>query len=141
MYVYDTWHRERGVNACVIEIGSLSIPIYHIHTYTYTYTYTYTISIPVEHPALQQFLIRHAHFDGVVVGTVLLEPLVNKWHIVCPAGKSGPFVKGSGSPVQRDAKGGVVSVEGLFVQDGVEVLGQGEVLVVQAVCMGVYGGV
>mmetsp|Transcript_22146 Transcript_22146/g.49255 ORF Transcript_22146/g.49255 Transcript_22146/m.49255 type:complete len:334 (+) Transcript_22146:5419-6420(+) len=87
----------------------------------------------VEHPALEQLLIGDAHLDGVVVRAVLLEPLVHKGHVVGTPRQPGALVERPGGPVERDAERRVVSVERLLVEDGVEVLGQGEVFFVQGV--------
>mmetsp|Transcript_26833 Transcript_26833/g.45004 ORF Transcript_26833/g.45004 Transcript_26833/m.45004 type:complete len:337 (+) Transcript_26833:5589-6599(+) len=66
----------------------------------------------IQHVALKQLLVAHAHLDGVVGGTVLVEPGVEQRHVEAAAGAAGANVEGAGGEQQRDTCRSVVRVQG-----------------------------
>ena len=80
----------------------------------------------VEHVALEQLLVRHAHFDRVARRTVLVVPRVDERHVLRTARTARAQVEGSRRPVQRNGTRRVLSVERRVAQQWLDLLGQNE---------------
>ena len=65
----------------------------------------------VEHPALEELLVAHAHLDRVVRRAALVEPAVHERHVQCAAHSSLAQVERARRPVHADARRGVVRVQ------------------------------
>mmetsp|Transcript_26458 Transcript_26458/g.83860 ORF Transcript_26458/g.83860 Transcript_26458/m.83860 type:complete len:710 (-) Transcript_26458:29-2158(-) len=82
----------------------------------------------VQHPDLQQLLVRHAHLDRVIGGAVLLVPLSGERHVLCTPHVATAQVEGPGCPVQRDAVRGAVCEERRVVKEWPDLTWQPEAL-------------
>ena len=65
----------------------------------------------VQHPHLQELLVRDTHLHWVIRRAVLFVPLSNEWNILCTSHVATAKVERSGCPIQRDAVGRAVREE------------------------------
>mmetsp|Transcript_7034 Transcript_7034/g.20668 ORF Transcript_7034/g.20668 Transcript_7034/m.20668 type:complete len:555 (-) Transcript_7034:1166-2830(-) len=72
----------------------------------------------VQHPALEQLLVGHAHLHRVVRRAALLEPGVDEGHVERAPRAAPAQVEGPRRPVERDAARRRVRVEGLVLEQG-----------------------
>mmetsp|Transcript_736 Transcript_736/g.1704 ORF Transcript_736/g.1704 Transcript_736/m.1704 type:complete len:700 (-) Transcript_736:62-2161(-) len=82
----------------------------------------------VEHVALEQLLVAHAHLDGVRRGAVLVEPAVDQRHVDGAPHLPAAHVERPRRKHQRDAVHGVVGVQRRLRQEGAAAVGQRELL-------------
>mmetsp|Transcript_61033 Transcript_61033/g.143984 ORF Transcript_61033/g.143984 Transcript_61033/m.143984 type:complete len:850 (-) Transcript_61033:159-2708(-) len=85
---------------------------------------------PVEHVALEQLLVAHAHLHGVVRRAVLLEPLLHQRHVDAAPRYARPLVERVRRPVQRNPVGRVVRVQRRLLQKRRDLCRELEVVVV-----------
>lgn len=70
----------------------------------------------IEHPHLEQFLVAHTDFHGIVRRAMLLVPRLDQWHVLSTTSTTRARVKGMRGVVEGDAVGSFLIEEREVVQ-------------------------